>query len=383
MKRIYTLLLLIWICTVGYSQPKALINDPQLQFEITEAMNLLYDFKFPEADSAFRVFRDRYKNHPLPYFLLGYSQYWRTQPNEDITDFDPKFYAYMDTVIDLSEKIYSKDKKNFEAIFFLTAAHAFNGRRQSDNKEWRRATVSGSKALNYLELSREFNELSPEFLLGEGLFNYFAEWIPENYKAFKPVMWFFPKGNKQKGIQFLKQCAENAFYTRTEAQHYLIKIYLYEEKKDSEALPIAQYLHQLYPNNPVFHRLYARTLFALGRYTECQTVSEGILTQIQNGRYGYEAISGRYASFFLGWINRYKNRELAKTYFETSIVYAEKVNAVKMNYYLLSLDSLAQMAEEDKETDKAIIYYEKIKKYADKNGDLYKKAQQKVKQLKK
>ncbi len=363
------------------STSKALVNDVELQYEITEAMNLLYNFKYNQSDSLFRLLKEKHRKHPLPYFLLGYSQYWRIAPNEDLTIYDSKFYAYMDTVIDLAGKLFDADEKNFEAIFFLTAAHAFNGRRRSDNKEWTAATFSGSKALRYLQMGREFNEMSPEFLIGEGLFNYYAEWIPENYKAFKPVMWFFPKGDKNKGIQLLKLASQNAFYSRIEAQSYLIKILLFEEKKDSSAYPLIKLLHATYPDNPVFERLYARLLFSMGLNAECQRVSESILTKIEAHKTGYEEVSGRYATFFMGWNLRYRDRVKSKFYFEKNIAYSEKIKATKMNYYLYSLEALVQYAEEDKDFKLQKIYLEKIKENANRSHDLYKKSRKKLKML--
>jgi len=360
---------------------KALVNDAELQFEITEAMNSLYNFEFQEADSLFQNLKNKYPKHPLPYFLLGYSQYWRILPNEDNTSHDAKFYTYMNLVIDLAEKMYDKDEKNFEAIFFLTAGHAFNGRRRSDNKEWTAATFSGSKALHYLKLGREYNEMSPEFLIGEGLFNYYVEWIPQNYKAFKPVMWFFPKGDKSKGIDFLKQASQNAFYSRIEAQHYLIRILIFEEKKDSSAYPLTKLLTKTYPNNPIFERLLARLLFSMGNFQECLKVSESMLAKIEAKQIGYEEVSARYASFFIGWILRYTDKPKSKLYFERNLAYSEKINATKMNYYLYSLEALAQFAEEDKNFRLQKYYLEKIQTNANRGQELYKKSKKKLKNL--
>jgi hypothetical protein len=357
-----------------------LLNDPQLQFEITESVNALYDFKFEKADSAFHIFKNKYKNHPLPYFLLGYSQYWRMQPNDNIKIFDRKFYSYMDTVIHLSEKLYDTDNKNYEAIFFLTAAYAFKGRIASERKEWLTATNAGRLSLKYLDKSEDFNDLSPEFLFGRGLYNYFRQWIPDNYKGFKPVMWFFPKGDKEKGIQYLKQCAENAFYTRIEAQFYLVIVYLFEEKKAQEAYSYAKNLHELYPNNPVFHRMYARILFTLGKSNECLAESKKILDKIDAKTLGYEEISGRYATFYLGYYSKWADPIKAKGYFLRTVAFSEKIGATKMNYYLYALQELAEMAKKDNDKANALLYNQKIKDNADKNHDLYKSARKYVRE---
>ena len=48
-----------------------LIADMQLQIEINQAMNDLYNFKFDKAEQQFRWLKQKYSWHPLPYFLEG------------------------------------------------------------------------------------------------------------------------------------------------------------------------------------------------------------------------------------------------------------------------------------------------------------------------
>lgn len=361
------------------AQQKVLLTDPEIQFSVTEDINQMYNFNFSRADSQFQILKKKYPKHPLPYFLLGYSQYWRILTNENFKGFDPLFHAYMDSVITFSDKLYDENSKNYEAIFFLTAAHAFKGRRYSDLEKWVPATNSGRKALKYLNKSKEYNDFSPEFLFGEGLYNYFRQWIPENFKAFKPVMWFFAKGDKAKGIAQLKQCSENAFYTRVEAQHYLAKIYLFEETSYKEALPIAKYLHDLYPDNPVFHRLYARILFQMNDHYQAEKVSKTILNRVENKKYGYSVIDGRYSAFFIAWNQNARNKDTSKLYFEKSLKYCVEAEAQKMNYYHFALAELAKMANIAKDKKLAIYYYKIILDNADKKSNLYKEAKTYIK----
>ena len=58
-----------------------LINDVRIQIEATEALNDLYNFKFDKAEQQFRWFKQKYAWHPLPYFLLGLSEWWKIMPN--------------------------------------------------------------------------------------------------------------------------------------------------------------------------------------------------------------------------------------------------------------------------------------------------------------
>ncbi|MEM9389761.1 MAG: tol-pal system protein YbgF, partial [Bacteroidota bacterium] len=246
-----------------------LIADMQLQIEINQAMNDLYNFKFDKAEQQFRWLKQKYSWHPLPYFLEGLSEWWKIMPNMNNRSHDEKFMAHMDTVILISENLFKKKEHKIEASFFLAAAYGFKGRLLSseERRNWRKSATAGKNALKYMEYSKEHHELSPELLFGDALYNYFREWVPENYPLLKPIMLFFPKGDKKLGIEQLKKVSYNAFYTRTEAQVFLMRILNSYENDRQRALQIGEYLHQTYPDNPYFHRYYARLLYSSGKFS--------------------------------------------------------------------------------------------------------------------
>jgi hypothetical protein len=287
-----------------------LLTDVGVQLECNQALNDLYNFKFPEAEAKFNSLKTGYGWHPLPYFLMGLIEWWKIMPNTKDTSHDAKFLAYMDTTIQVADRLYEEyPAYKAEAAFFLAAAYGFKGRLYSDEerKNWRKAASVGKDALDYMEESKKAQNLSPELLFGDALYNYFSVWVPENYPALKPILWFFPKGDKALGLKQLKEVSYNAFYTRTEAMVWLMRILNSYENDQFQALNISKYLNENYPDNPFFHRYYARMLYSLGRYNEAETVCKSIISRIDSGMVGYEATSGRYAAFFLGQI--YESRK--------------------------------------------------------------------------
>src|SRR5690606_34175782 len=166
--------------------------------------------------------------------------------------------------------------------------------------------------------------------------------------------------------------------TRTEAQYFLMRIYGLEEEKDELALPIARYLATTFPDNAYFQRSFARYAFTQGQWTEAETVSAEILYKLNIGMPGYEDISGRYASFILGRINRYKyrNNEKAKEYYLKTLAFAEKTDATKMNYNLYALADLAKIADEENNISLAKDYYKTVYKNTDKKNSLNKEAKE-------
>ena len=354
-----------------------LLLDKDIQLELEGAVQNLYNCKYERAEKQFRSLRRRYPNHPMPYFLLGLSQWWKIVPtNIKTKQYDKLFFAYMDSTITKGEMLYDADKKNYEACFFLAAAYGFDGRLHAERSNWPKATVSAKRALKYLQISKEANGLSPEFLFGQALFNYYAIWIPDNYPLLKPVLLLFPKGNKQLGLQQLRSVADNGFYVGAEAKVFLMRILNNEENNPEAALPIARNLARTYPDNGYFQRFYALLCFNMGEFRESERVSQEILAKLNQGMPGYEAISGRYATYFLGWLmqNRYKDMAKAKDYYLRCIVFAESTNEVKGGFYLHANYNLARIAEREKDLGTARRYYAVVQDIADKKSDQYKEA---------
>jgi hypothetical protein len=380
------------VCLVGKAQPRKdttliLIADINVQLEATQALNDMYNFKFEQAELQFRYFKEKYRWHPLPYFLLGLSEWWKIMPNTRDQSHDERFLAYMDSTISISEVLRKKyPEYKLESSFFLAAAYGFKGRLYSDEerKAWRKAASAGKTALNYMEECKELDYLSPELLFGDALYNYFSVWVPENYPALKPILWFFRKGDKQLGLQQLKEVSYNAFYTRTEAMVWLMRILNSYENDQNRAYEISKYLYETYPDNPYFHRYYARMLYAKGALVEVEKQSKRILERIDSAHVGYEATSGRYASFFLGQVNEVRrNYTEARKYYERAITYAEEIGATESGYYLFSLIALGEICEKQGDKKAAKAYFSLAKKKAGRKDEAFKDAKKRLKNLEK
>ena len=354
----------------------SLLLNLQIQIESNQALNDMYNMKFDRAEMQFRWIKQKYAWHPLPYFLLGLSQWWKIIPDIDNTEHDKEFHAYMDTSLMLSKKLYKVNE--IEGAFFLAATYGFVARLESDRGNWRKAALAGKNALSYVNEVRSNTDFSPEVLFGDAIMNYYTEWIRENYPALRPIMWFFPRGDIEKGINQLREVAHNAFYTRTEAQYYLIRILANEENRHAEALPIVAYLRETFPDNSYFHRFYMSLLYRLGRLPLLERESKLALHRIDSGMVGYEGVTGRYATFYLGRISKLKkNLEDSKYYFSRAVEFAQQTDDKSAWYSVISNYELGSIyAKENKEL--AITYLDQCIEYA--SGDK-KKYRQKAKAL--
>jgi hypothetical protein len=342
-----------------------LLLDRGLQYRITKSINSMYNFDFATAERDFAVIMYQYPEHPLPDFLMAIGYWWRIEINVDNKRYDNIFIQYLDRANAKAKKMLDQNTKNKEAAFFLAAGHGFQGRLYSERQSWTKATFAGKNALKYMEMSRGEEEFNPELLLGDALFNYFSVWIPEHYPLLKPVLALFPKGNKKLGLTQLEKVASTAFYTRVEAQYFLFRLYGSEEKRPEDALRIVEYLHEKFPNNPYFHRSYARYLYTTGKWTQAMKESLEILDRLEQKQFGYEATSGRYAAFYLGeYYYRIGNTIEAKRYYSKTATIGEESESQESGYYLYSLISLGKIATAEKNKALAKTYFNQVKRYA-------------------
>ena len=360
-----------------------LLLDKGLQYRITKSINSMYNFDFATAERDFAVIMYQYPEHPMPDFLMALGYWWRIEIDVENKRYDNIFIQYLDRANAKAKKMLDKNPKNKEAAFFLTAGYGFQGRLYSERESWTKATFAGKNALNYLNMSRGEEEFNPELLLGDALFNYFSVWIPENYPLLKPILALFPKGNKKLGLAQLEKVASTAFYTRVEAQYFLFRLYGSEEKRPQDALRIAEYLFEKFPNNPYFHRSYARYLYTTGKWTEAMQQSFKILEKIENKQLGYEANGGRFASFFLGeYFFRVGNKAEAKKYYAKTVAFGEESESQESGYYLYALVSLGKIATAEKNKPLARTYFNAVKKYAKRKHPAHQEARDYVKKNK-
>lgn len=394
MRQVFHLLafLLFFVClpverlqaqTPGTANAPYLLLDKGLQYRITKSINSMYNFDFATAERDFAVIMYQYPEHPLPDFLMAIAYWWRIEINVDNKRYDNIFIQYLDRANAKAEKMLDQNPKNKEAAFFLAAGHGFQGRLYSERKSWTKATFAGKNALKYMEMSRGEQEFNPELLLGDALFNYFSVWIPENYPLLKPVLALFPKGNKKLGLSQLEKVASNAFYTRVEAQYFLFRLYGSEENRPEDALRIVEYLHEKFPNNPYFHRSYARYLYTTEKWTQAMQESLEIMDRMEKKQFGYEATSGRYAAFYLGeYYYRIGNTIEAKRYYSKTATLGEESESQESGYYLFSLISLGKIATAEKNKALARTYFNQVKRYAKRKHPAHQEARNFIKKNK-
>ncbi len=364
----------------------SILKKIDLQIESTSSINKMYNFQFDDAEKEFLWLSQEYKNHPLPSFLLGLSMWWKIDASsgkaEKITkNLDNKFLEQMDKTIDKAYDIYKEGNK-IDGAFFLAASFAFKGRLLADRKKWTQSALSGRNAIKYLKEIKKNDMMIPEIDFGNGLFNYYSVWISDRYPLLKPLVKLFPEGDKLKGIEQLDNASGNSFYTRTEAQFFLMRIYL-SERKLSKALQLSKYLHDTYPNNSVFHKYYTQILYQNGRISEAFLSARDIIKKYKLNTFGYNQDEARISHFFIGEYYfakmDYKN---AVINYEKTIELAEISGKEKLGYSFYSHYYLGKIYFDMGDFKKSKVYFKNVIKLTNRKDELNQRAKLNLKKIK-
>ena len=367
----------------------SILTNLDIQIEATAAINKMYDFKFDDAEKEFNWLVQEYKNHPLPIFLKGLSLWWKIDAYSGLPDkdknyklkrLDDDFLDVMDKSISLSKNIY-KNGNQIDGAFFLAASYGFKGRLLSERKKWRSAALAGFNALKYLKEIRQDKLMIPEISFGNGLFNYYSVWISNRYPILKPIVKLFPDGDKVKGINQLKSAARNSFYTRTEAQTFLVRIYSGENNL-REATFLSKYLFETFPDNSIFHRYYTQLLYRTSNFFMCKEESLKIIDNYNNRKFGYYANDVRLAHFYLGEIFLSEKKiDEAILSFRNSLEFASKFKDNKMGYSVYSNYLLGKIYYERGDMDQSKEFLKAVLKTSKRNNDLNTRSRELLKKI--
>lgn len=276
------------------------VDDPLLDAGILKGIESIYNLEFENADQEFAEVIRRQPDHPAGHFFQAMTQWWRILANFEDDSQDERYYAMLENVVKLCDQRIAKNKQDVAALFFKGGAIGFRGRLKVNRGKWLAAANDGVAALSAIRKANELEPDNSDILLGMGIYNYYAELVPDQYPILKPVMLFLPGGDKQKGLQQLEAAAQHARYARIEATYFLLQTYFSYEKNFVKSLELASMLRTRYPQNSIFHRMYGRCFVSLGNWGEVHRVFGEVEERYRAGRTGYTIYDGREAHYYLG-----------------------------------------------------------------------------------
>jgi tetratricopeptide (TPR) repeat protein len=245
-----------------------LLEDKDTQEKLREAINLIYNFQFPQAEPLIKTIRERYPQHPVYPMLMSLKLFWQGMPLRKENPLYPEYLDHLRKTLKQTSLLIDKSPHDPEATFFALAAHSYLALQASEEGQSMEVLAEARKAYGYLRAGSKLTQTYPDFLFSTGLYNYYVVQYPATHPAVKPLMVFFADGDKAKGLQQLEKAAGEGVFTRTEALFYLMHITVKHESQFSRALGYSSRLVTRFPGNLLYKMRHAELLVLNGRYRE-------------------------------------------------------------------------------------------------------------------
>jgi len=329
----------------------------------------IYNVEFDKARGYFSEVMNKYPEHPAGYFLDAMIEWWKILLYRDTKEFDNEFLNKIEKVIEVSDAILEQNEFDIKGLFFKGGALGFRGRFWALRESWIRAASDGHEAFNILMECWKTAPGNHDIMLGTGIYNYFAEAIPEKYPYLKPLLTFLPPGDKVMGIKQLQACSRHALYSGVEAEVVLMQVYYTFEKNNSKAMEMAEYLSGKYPRNPYFQRYLGRTYVINGLADEWEKVWRNILNNYIAKERGYDVMSAREALYYIGMaLMRRSDYDMALKYFLKCDEACRVLDDDPSGFQVQSNLYIGKIYDKKKKRDLAKKQYEKVLNWDDNGG---------------
>jgi len=339
-------------------------QNPDFDSRVNDGIKQIYNIKFAEAETTFRSVIADYPQHPAGRFFLAMIDWWKILLDPDNESYDEIFFQKLEDVIYQCDQLLDKNPKNIDALFFKGGSIGFRGRLRAFRESWLKAADDGREALPIVEEAAALDPNNMDVQLGFGIYNYYAEVIPNENPLIKPLMIFFPAGDKEKGIEQLKNTAFDGKFAKYEARYFLMTIYYRYENNAIIADDYAKLLCDDFPDNPVFEKWRGRVAVRRGDYFLADSVFRNVLLKADKNYFGYSRPNSlREAAYYVGNnLKNYGQLDSAKIYLERCIFESKKIDeeGEESGFQVNAVLFLAQIAETQNRKNEAIKLYEEI-----------------------
>jgi tetratricopeptide (TPR) repeat protein len=306
-------------------------QKPSYDSLVKAGINQIYNIKFVDAGKTFTTLKTQYPKHPAGRFFFAMIDWWKIILSEENEEMDDRFYDKIDDVVDFCDEILDKDPNNVDALFFKGGAIGFRGRLRVMRESWFKAADDGREALPIVEQAGKLDPTNVDVKLGFGIYNYLTAVIPERYPIVKPLMIFFPSGNKELGLKQLKEAARIGKYSSHEAKYILVTFFYYFENDMQSAEIYAKQLVSSFLDNPVFERWRGRIAVRKGEWALADSVFKDVLNKAAKSYEGYNTpMVRREANYYIGsYLKNQGKLDDAFTYFKKCIEDSKKIDEDK------------------------------------------------------
>lgn len=210
---------------------------------------MLYDLEFDEAEEIFAGVVSAEKYKPIGYFYLAMVSWSRLSIGFWTREVLQEYLDRIDLTIAVARKRIENQEADSFDYFYLGGALGFKGRFELTRHNWFSSYMLAYEGIGALRKCAKMDPSNVDVLLGLGIYDYYTAKLSGVLKFLTYLL--LHRGDREEGLRKLHTAADQALYSRSEAQSMLLHIYLFMEQEDfQKALPLARKLGNAYRNNP-------------------------------------------------------------------------------------------------------------------------------------
>lgn len=242
------------------AQTKQLIEDLEFSVDATAAIDSLYNRNNESAHKLLKPWRETYPDHPLWKLWEGMELWWELLEDLAIDEYDDLFIETMREADFQARRLLQREPDHLDALIIISVSNGYIARLHSNRERWVTSLQVGRRGYQaHLRLMEEKPDLADNYF-AEGMKLYYSAYVQEEYPIVRPMAYFLPAGDREEGIQYLREATEKALFARPEATYFLATIQLNYEGNIADAKNLFRSLVDQYPNNGYYRRLYMNTL---------------------------------------------------------------------------------------------------------------------------
>lgn len=293
-------------------------NKNNYETQLTNAMELVFNFKFEKAESLLLQLSKENRIDPKPLLYISNIYVWKFIGDNNQNDFK-KFETYSNETIERAKSTLKKDEKNYSALFTLSSIYGYRSIMFLMNKDYLDGLWSAKTSLSYADELIKKNPFFIDAYLWKGIFLAAISQIPETVKKILDVVGI--EGDLSKGIEDLELVSKNGNFAKVEADYFLSQIYSLFLGENQKAYDLLKRLVNRFPDNSLFKYSFAVESMKLNRLEEAEN---NLIELIKSNSFQITAI--RDLTFFLlGDCNFYQNEYSdAISYYEKFLITYKK-----------------------------------------------------------
>lgn len=296
-------------------------QDSNYELKLRNAIELVFNFKFKEAEQKLLELSEIKKSDSRPLLYLSNIYVWKFIGDQQKSDFD-KFENFSNQTIQRAENHLKTNRDDLWSFYSLSSIYGYRSLMYFMNRNYFDGLWSVKKSISW---TNDLIKKNPNFYDGylwRGIIYFSLHQVPSTFRGLLSIVGL--DGDIKQGLKDIQLVSKNGDLAKAEANYFLSQFYSSSLNDNQKAYELLKDLSSKYPDNELFVYSTAVELIKLHRIEEAKT---NLIKIVRNNSIEIKAIK-ELSYFLLGDCFFYQNE------FKEAITYYEIfLNQYKQNQY--------------------------------------------------